>query len=216
MSPATVRVVLADDHSVVREGIRSILEGDGDVRVVAEAATGEEALAQLELHEPDVLMLDITMPGMSGLEVAAAARRTGSTARILILSMHDHLEYVAQAARIGVDGYVLKSAEPAELRRAVRAVANGESYFDPAVTRHLGAALRGQSEPADPLRDLTPREREVLVRVAAGRTSREIGEEFGISHRTVETHRERIMRKLDIRSVAGLTRFAIENRLLGS
>ncbi len=214
---AQVRIVVADDHAVVREGIRSMLESSAELTIVGEAANGAEALALVEAHEPDVVVLDISMPGMSGLEVVAALRERGTRPGVLILSMYDHAEYVLEAVRSGADGYLLKSAGPAEVRRAVRAIARGERVFGPDVARVLGAAVRTEAIREGGrarLEDLTPREREVLTLVAAGRTSREIGDTLGISHRTVETHRESLMRKLDIHTVAGLTRFAIDAGVL--
>lgn len=219
MSEGEIRILVADDHVVVREGIRSMLENTPGLRVVAEASDGNEALAMIEREAFDVAVLDITMPGMTGLEVVSAIQARERRPGVLILSMHDHPEYVLEAVRAGADGYLLKSAGPAEVRRAVQAIARGEQVFGADVTRQLGAALRDEGtreRNRARLDDLTPREREVLARVAAGRTSREIAEEFGISPRTVETHRESLMRKLDIRSVAGLTRFALEVGLLES
>jgi RNA polymerase sigma factor (sigma-70 family) len=208
-----IRVIVADDHSVVREGIRTVLEASNDFDVIAEAATGEEALRLIAEHDPDVAILDITMPELSGIEVITRLRERAARTSVLILSMHDHPEYVLGAVRAGADGYLMKSAGPAEVRDAVRAVAEGRESFSRRVTQQLSSALRdeaGRETSRDRLEQLTPREKEVLVRVAEGRTSREIAEEFGISHRTVETHRESIMRKLGIRTVAGLTRFALE------
>jgi RNA polymerase sigma factor (sigma-70 family) len=208
-----IRVIVADDHSVVREGIRTVLEASDDFDIIAEAATGEEALRLIAEHDPDVAILDITMPELSGIEVITRLRERAARTSVLILSMHDHPEYVLGAVRAGADGYLLKSAGPAEVRDAVRAVAEGRESFSSRVTQQLSSALRDEAAretSRDRLEQLTPREKEVLVRVAEGRTSREIAEEFGISHRTVETHRESIMRKLGIRTVAGLTRFALE------
>ncbi len=213
MSETMIRVLVADDHAVVREGIRTVLEAMEGFRVVAEATNGEEALALIEEHDPDVAILDITMPRLSGIDVLQKLRDRPARTNVLILSMHDHPEYVLGAVRAGADGYLLKSAGPAEVRDAVRAVAEGREAFSTRVTQQLSSALRDEAareSSRDRLEQLTPREREVLTRVAAGRTSREIAEEFGISHRTVETHRESIMRKLRIRTVAGLTRFAME------
>jgi DNA-binding NarL/FixJ family response regulator len=211
-----IRVLVADDHAVVREGIRSILEGTNGVEWVGEAVDGDDALARISELDPDVAVLDISMPQRTGLEVLAELRRHGRRPRVLILSMHDHPEYVLEAVRAGADGYVLKNAAPAEFRRAILAIARGETVFTGDIVRQLGSAIRGeavQQRDRRLLKTLTPREREVLARVAAGRTSRDIAQEFGISPRTVETHRESIMRKLDIRSVAGLTRFALESGL---
>jgi len=213
VSQSPITVLVADDHAVVREGIRTVLEAVDGFIVVAEAANGEEALALIEQHDPDVAILDLTMPGLSGIDVIARLRERTDRTNVLILSMHDHPEYVLGAVRAGADGYLLKSAGPAEVRDAVRTVASGQEAFSLRVTQQLSSALRdeaAQMVSRDRIQQLTPREREVLGRVAAGRTSREIADEFGISHRTVETHRESIMRKLRIRTVAGLTRFAME------
>jgi RNA polymerase sigma factor (sigma-70 family) len=213
VSNKPIRVIVADDHSVVREGIRTVLEAADDFDVVAEAANGAQALELIDEFDPDVAILDLTMPELSGIDVITRLRERSARTSVLILSMHDHPEYVLGAVRAGADGYLLKSAGPGEVRDAVRAVAEGRESFSGRVTQQLSSALRDEAAretSRDRLEQLTPREKEVLVRVAAGRTSREIAEEFGISHRTVETHRESIMRKLRIRTVAGLTRFALE------
>lgn len=217
MTTDRIRVLVADDHAVVREGIRHVLEGAPGFEVVAEAADGKQAFILAQVHKPDVLLLDITMPGESGLEVAARLRSSLPEVHVLILSMHDHTEYVLEAVRAGAHGYLLKDAGPSELRDAVRAVHAGEAYFSPPVTRQLTAAVRGelvQERQTGMLERLTPRERDVLALVAEGRTNKQIGADLGISPRTVETHRESLMRKLKIRTVAGLTRFAIETGLV--
>jgi DNA-binding NarL/FixJ family response regulator len=218
VSESPIRVLVADDHAVVREGIRTLLEASPDFELVGEAASGDEALDKIRSLDPDVAILDITMPGLSGIDVISRVRKSGSRTALLILSMHDHPEYVLGAVRAGADGYLLKSAGPAEIREALRAVAQGHEAFGTHVTQQLGSALRDEAARTSSrtrLDQLTPRELEVLGRVAAGRTSREIGEDLGISHRTVETHRESIMKKLGIRTVAGLTRFALEAGLEG-
>lgn len=216
MSEPRIRVIIADDHAVVRQGIRTVLEDIPGLEVLAEAGDGEEVLGLLAGHQPDLLLLDISMPRKTGLEVAKELRAQGSEVGILVLSMHDNPEYVLEAVRAGADGYILKDVGPAELRDAVQAVAEGREYFTERVTHQLSVALREELErerQRSKLDQLTGREREVLVRVAKGRTNREIAEEFGISPRTVETHRERVMAKLRIRTVAGLTRFVVENGL---
>ncbi len=211
-----MRVIIADDHTVVRQGIRGVLEEVDGLEVVAEAGDGEEALALVLELAPDVVVLDVTMPGKTGLEVARELRDGGHDVRILVLSMHDDPEYVLEAVRAGADGYVLKDVAPAELRDAVRAVHEGRDYFTARVTQQIGVGLRQEIE-AEQLRtridSLTNREREVLLLVAEGLTNRAIGEKLEISPRTVETHRERLMGKLRIRSVAGLTRFVVEHGL---
>lgn len=214
VSETRIRVIIADDHAVVRQGIRTVLEEIPGLVVLAEAADGSEVAGLLEDHTPDLLVLDISMPTKTGLEVAKELRAEGSEVPILILSMHDNPEYVLEAVRAGADGYVLKDVGPAELRDAVETVVDGREYFAERVTHQLSVALREELErerQRSKLDQLTGREREVLVRVAKGRTNREIAEEFGISPRTVETHRERVMAKLRIRTVAGLTRFVVEN-----
>jgi DNA-binding NarL/FixJ family response regulator len=208
-----LRVIIADDHAVVRQGIRTVLEEVEGLEVVAEAGDGDEALALAAEHEPDVMVLDVTMPGKTGLEVAKELRDAGTGVRVLILSMHDDPEYVLEAVRAGADGYILKDMPPAELRAAVTAVNEGREYFSGRVTHQLSVGLRQELEEEQRksrLDSLTPREVEVLVMVARGLTNRGIAEELGISPRTVETHRERVMAKLRIRSVAGLTRFVVE------
>tara|TARA_B100001559_G_C16347026_1_gene550788 strand:- start:134 stop:793 length:660 start_codon:yes stop_codon:yes gene_type:complete len=216
MSEESLRVVIADDHSVVRQGIRGVLEEINGLDVVGEVGDGVEALAMVIDLSPDVVVLDVNMPAMSGLEVTMALREEGSPVRVLILSMHDDPEYVLQAVRAGADGYVLKDVSPAELRDAVIAVHEGRDHFTARVTQQLSVGLRREIE-EEQLRtrvgSLTQREREVLLLVAQGMTNREAGGKLEISPRTVETHRERVMDKLRIRTVAGLTRFVVEHSL---
>lgn len=212
----SIRVLIADDHEVVRQGVRGVLEDAEGVTVVGEASDGESALTETQALEPDVLVLDINMPAPSGLEVARRLREEGSGSRVLILSMHDEPEYVLQAVRAGADGYVLKDVSPAELRDAVLAVHEGREYFTARVTQQLGVGLRQEIEEAQlkaRLDALTPRELEVLLLIAEGLTNREAGDRLSISPRTIETHRERVMGKLRIRTVAGLTRFVVEHGL---
>ena len=216
MSNSSMRVVIADDHMVVRQGIRGILEEVDGLEVVAEAGDGDEALAMVAEHEPDVVVIDVNMPAKTGLEVTKALRDDAIPVRILILSMHDDPEYILQAVRSGADGYVLKDVAPAELRDAVVAVHEGREYFTARVTQQLGVGLRREIEEEQlrtRLDSLTNRETEVLLLVAEGLTNREIGDRLDISPRTVETHRERVMGKLRIRTVAGLTRFVVEHGL---
>jgi DNA-binding NarL/FixJ family response regulator len=215
MSPPAIRVLVADDHAIVRTGIRHVLETEPGFTVVGEASNGAEALALAVELAPDVVVLDISMPGGSGLGTAAELRRQCPDTRILILSMHDNAEYVLESLRAGVHGYLLKDSAAAELGGAIRAVCQGESFFSPPVARQLGAVVRGElSGQAGAVAALTSRERQVLVGVAGGRTNKEIAQELGISHRTVESHRESLMRKLDVYTVAGLTKIALEEGLI--
>lgn len=218
MNEPPIRVVVADDHAVVREGIRRVLNDDPDVTVVGEASTGAEALAIIEDCRPDVVLLDLGLPDITGLDVVRRLQEAGAPPRVLVLSMHDDDEYVLRAVRAGVDGYLLKDeAEPAMLRAAVRSVHAGDSYFSSTAAASLAGALRPPTDAgpeADPLDRLTERELEVLRLVATGRSNKEMAAGLGISRRTVETHRENLMRKLDIHSIAGLTRLALEQGLL--
>ncbi|HXJ31889.1 MAG TPA: response regulator transcription factor [Gemmatimonadales bacterium] len=216
---APLKVLVVDDHSVVREGLRRVLEegSGGDLRVVAEAANGAEAVERAVRDKPDVVLLDLTMPGPggSGLAVVRTLRDRAPDARVLILSVHDDREYVLESVRAGAHGYLRKDSSPAEIRQAIHAVCAGDSFFSPPVARHLAAAVQDASQPpAGSLAALTARERDVLVGVASGRTNRETAAALGISVRTVETHRNSLMRKLGIHTVAELTRFALEHRLI--
>ncbi len=213
MSAGVIRVLVADDHGVVREGIRHVLQGEPGFEIVAEAENGADAMALAEALRPDVVVLDISMPGESGLTLAARIRERLPEIRVLMLSMHDHPEYVLESVRAGAHGYLLKETAATELRRAVRAVNEGEAFYSPPVARQLSEAVRGElarERRTSDLGTLSQREREVLRGIARGQTNKEIATELGISHRTVETHRESLMRKLRIRTVAGLTRFALE------
>jgi len=216
MSETPIRVLVADDHAIVRTGIRHVLEGQAGFTVVGEASNGTEAVTLAVELAPDVAVLDISMPGVPGLQAAAELRRRCPDTRVLILSMHDNAEYVLESLRVGVHGYLLKDSAADELGAAIRAVCRGESFFSPAVARQLGAVVRGEltGERPGALSQLTGRERQVLIGVAAGRTNKEIAQELGISHRTVESHRESLMRKLDIYTVAGLTKIALEEGLV--
>jgi DNA-binding NarL/FixJ family response regulator len=216
---APLKVLVVDDHSVVREGLRRVLEegSGGDLRVVAEAANGAEAVERAVREKPDVVLLDLTMPGPggSGLAVVRTLRDRAPEARVLILSVHDDREYVLESVRAGAHGYLRKDSSPAEIRQAIHAVCAGDSFFSPPVARHLVAAVQdGGQRPGGSLAALTARERDVLVGVASGRTNRETAAALGISVRTVETHRDSLMRKLSIHTVAELTRFALEHRLI--
>jgi DNA-binding NarL/FixJ family response regulator len=218
----TIRIVIVDDHAIVREGIRQVFVSDPGIDVVGEASEGQEALDLVLAESPDVVLLDITMPGMSGVDVARALRERGSATRVLMLSVHDDTTYVLEAVRKGAHGYVRKDTTPADLRAAVRAVHAGDAYFSPAVAKRLAEVVR-DGAPRGGLRaeratltvaSLTNREREVLAAIARGLLNKEVASELGISIRTVEAHRESIMRKLGVRSVAAMTRAAIDAELI--
>jgi len=211
---ASLRVLLVDDHALVRAGMKSLLRDIEGVEVVGEASDGAEALAIAGRERPDAVLLDIAMKGMSGLETAARFRELHPGVKVLILSMHASEEYVLQALRAGAVAYLLKDSATAELELALRSVMRGETYLSPAISRQVveGYVQRvGAGAGDDPL---TPRQREVLKRVAEGRSTKEIAFDLGLSVKTVETHRAQIMERLGIRDVAGLVRYAMRTGLV--
>jgi len=214
MSP--VRVVLADDHHVVRHGLRTLLEAAGDFVIVGEAADGLEVMPLVERLTPHVLILDIMMPGLNGLEVTRQVHRQFPQVKILVLSMHASEPHVLEALRNGAAGYAIKDATPADLLHAVREVAAGRRYLSgPLSERAIAAyAEKAQAGVLDPYDTLTSREREVLQLSAEGHTLQEIAGRLGISPRTAETHRTNLMRKLALRTQADLIRYAVRRGLL--
>jgi DNA-binding NarL/FixJ family response regulator len=205
-----IRVLLADDHTLVRAGLRGLLEGIQGVEVVGEAGDGQEALRLSDELHPDVVLLDVGMPGLNGLDAASRILSHDATIRVLILSMHTSEEYVLRALRAGCAGYLLKRSAVSELEVAVRAVARGETYLSPAVSKQVVDDYVGRTGgSADPLEALTPRQREILQLVAEGHTSKEIAERLGLSFKTVEAHRAQIMERLGLEDVTGLVRFAV-------
>jgi DNA-binding NarL/FixJ family response regulator len=210
-----IRVLLADDHTLVRAGIRSLLKGLENVEVVGEAGDGQEAVRLAESLRPDVVLLDVGMPGLNGLDVAARLVTHDASIRVLILSMHTSEEYVLRALRAGCAGYLLKGSAVAELEIAVRAVARGETYLSPVVSKHvMDDYVRRTGGATDPIDALTPRQREVLQLVAEGNTSKDIADRLGLSFKTVEAHRAQIMERLGLHDVAGLVRFAMRMGLV--
>lgn len=208
-----IRVLLADDHNLVRAGVRKILEGDPRMRVVAEAANGLAALEALEKQAVDVLVLDLSMPDLDGLEVLRRARKSHPDLRVLVLTMHADPEYVARAVEAGANGYLLKDSAVQDLVAGIEAAVAGRNYYSPPIQAALAEILRNRTNPR-PFDQLTDREREVLRAVAKGLPTKEIASQLGISVRTVETHRANLMRKLDVRSVALLTQVAIREGLI--
>lgn len=207
---ATIKILIADDHTLVRAGMRALLENIAGVEVIAEASDGRAALDLIKQKRPDVALLDIGMPGLNGIEVAARASKEEPQVRLLILSMHTNEEYVLQALRAGAAGYLVKGADTVELELALKALMRGESYLSPAVSKHLISdyAKRVGGE-AGSLELLTPRQREILQLIAEGHSTKEIASLLKISIKTVETHRSVLMERLDIHDVAGLVRYAI-------
>jgi DNA-binding NarL/FixJ family response regulator len=210
-----VRILLADDHTLVRAGIRSLLAGIENVEVVGEASDGQEALRRVEETHPHLVLLDIMMPGLNGLEALARIHRDHPDVRVIILSMNAAEEYVLQALRAGASGYLLKNVSPTELAMAVKAVAGGETYLAASVSRHvIDAYLKRTGSPGGPLESLTSRQREILQLIAEGRTTKEIARRLDLSIKTVETHRMQLMDRLGIHDIAGLVRFAIREGLI--
>lgn len=211
-----VRVVLADDHEVVRAGLRAMLEHQLSCEIVGEAATGAEAITLTRRLQPDVLVTDMVMPGLSGLEVVRQVTATAPATRIIVFSMHSHDSYVREALRAGATGYVLKESLAAELLVAIQRVLEGRRYVSPALAERL---LNAYVEPVvstsdDAYRRLNTREREVLVLTAQGHTSAQIADQLALSPRTVEHHRATLMRKLSLNTIADLVRYAIRQGLI--
>ena len=207
-----LRVLLVDDQPLVRAGVRRVLDAEADLRVVGEASDGLEALAQLDREIVDVVVLDLSMEGIDGFGVLRALRARPTSPRVLVLSLHDDPGYVARAVREGADGYILKDTAVQELARAIRAVTSGAGFYSPGAQDALHEAMRGPT--TEPFERLTPREVDVLRAVAEGKPSKAIASELGIGVRTVETHRANLMRKLELKSVAELTRFAMSQGLI--
>ena len=212
-----IRVVLADDHCLVRAGIRSLLGGFKGVEVVGEADDGGGAIVRVGECLPDVLLIDIAMKDMNGLLATAEIHRRYPAVRVVMLSMHADAEYVLQALQAGASAYLIKDAAPVELELALQAVMRGETWLSPGVSRPVVegylARVSGDAPAAD---GLTPRQREILCRIAAGHGAKEIAFDLGISAKTVESHRAQIMERLGIHDVAGLTRYAIRNGLVSA
>lgn len=211
------RVVLAEDHTLVRIGMRMLLESIPDMTVVGEAADGFEALQLIEQHRPDCVLMDLAMPGMSGLEAVRRSTAQFPDIPILVVSMHADEAYVHHALAAGAAGYLLKGSDKQELETAVQAVCRGETYLTPAISKAVVGALSkksGQAEVSSPIDALTLRQREVLRLVAEGNSTKQIATRLGLSAKTVEAHRAAIMERLDIHDLAGLVRFAIRSGLV--
>ena len=212
-----IRVLIADDHAIVREGVKALIGMADDMEVVGEAADGREAIARAQALEPDVAVMDIAMPGLGGLEATLEIRKDNPQAKILVLTQYDDREYIRRFLKAGVSGYVLKKAAGSELTTAIRAVSRGGLVLDPDVAREamreqVGPATSGQA--ADPYEALTDREKQVLKLVAEGHSNKEVAELLDISVKTAMSHREHIMQKLDLHSRTDLIRFAIQQGVI--
>lgn len=217
MKPARLRILLADDHALVRAGIRELVQKIPGTEVIGEASSGRQALEMIETHRPDLVLLDIGMKELNGLEVAARVARDYPEVRTLMLSMHSNEEYVLRALRVGAGGYMLKDAAITELHLAIDSVRNNKTYLSPSISRtaienYLNrTTTSGKSNSLD---QLTPRQREILQLIAEGRSTKEIASDLNLSAKTVETHRAQLMERLNIYDVASLVRYAMRVGLI--
>jgi len=210
-----IKILIADDHSLVRDGIRAILQSVPDFEVVDEASDGLEAIEKIRDKSPHLVLMDIGMARLNGLDAAQRVHKEFPATRVVILSMHANEEYVLQALRAGVSGYLLKDSKKQELIFAIRTISEGHTYLSPQVSRHvIENYVSRVDRQASPLEQITPRQREILKLIAEGRTNKEIAQVLNISVKTVDTHRTQLMERLDIHDIAGLVRFAIKMGLV--
>ena len=206
--------MIVDDHSMIREGLKQLLELDGDMRVVEEASDGVECLEKIGTAKPDVLLLDINMPRMNGLEVLAKLKEKKIKTKVLVLTVHNEIDYLLKAVEIGINGYLLKDSESSELKKAIVSVVDGENYIQPSLIPSLNAKMIQRDNDKDKIEDLTRRELEVLKLLATGNYNKEIAEELGISERTVKNHVSNIFKKIEVTDRTQAAVFAIRNNLI--
>ena len=212
-----IRVVLADDHVLIRAGLKALLHSLPNIQVVGEASDGHEAVDVVEKLQPDVVIMDIAMSNLNGLEAASRITRQQPKVNVIILSMHANEEYVGQALDAGATGYLLKGAEPAELELALKSVMRGETYLSPSISKQLvHEYLAYRKDKLGSAVELTARQREVLQLIAEGSSTKDIARKLGLSVKTVDTHRTELMRRLDIHDVTGLVRYAIRRGLVST
>ncbi|MCX4352686.1 MAG: response regulator transcription factor [Lachnospiraceae bacterium] len=209
-----IRVMITDDHSLIREGLKQLLEFDGSIEVVGEASNGVECLDKLNECNPEVLLLDINMPEKNGIEVLKQMKTDQSQVKVLILTVHNEMDYLMKAVDIGVDGYILKDSESSELKKAIRAVRDGENYIQPSLIPAMNSQLLNRDTDKDKLSSLTNRELEVLVQVANGMFNKEIATNLNISERTVKNHISNIFKKIDVSDRTQAAVFAIKNNII--
>ena len=210
----SVKIMIADDHVLIREGIRQLLEFDGDIEIVAEANDGLECLALLNHILPDVLLLDINMPKANGIEVLKTIKEKNISVKVLILTVHNEVDYLIRAVDIGVDGYILKNSGSAELKKAINYIYNGENYIQPSLIPVLNSRLVNRNLDKEKIDSLTKRELEVLIQVAYGMFNKEIANILDISERTVKNHISNIFKKIDVNDRTQAAIFAIKNNLV--
>ena len=206
--------MIADDHSMIREGLKNLLELDGDIQVISEAVDGEDCLDKLQVVKPDVLLLDINMPKKNGLEVLKSLKSKRSKLKVLVLTVHNEIEYLMKAVDIGVNGYVLKDSESAELKKAIFTVAEGETYIQPSLIPALNAKMIETNKDAEKIKSLTKSELDVLKLLAVGMFNKEVGKRLEISERTVKNHVSNIFKKLGVTDRTQAAVFAIRNNLV--
>lgn len=210
-----LRVLLVDDHALVRAGMKALLQKIDGIEVVADVGDGADALKYLQAAVPDLVLMDIAMPGLNGLDATSRIVKASPATRVILLSMYANEEYLQQALQAGASGYLLKGAELDELEVAIRTVAKGEIYLTPAVAKYAVDAFRAKSDGASsPLARLSSRQREILQLIAEGHTTKDIAQRLNVSVKTVETHRAQLMERIDIHDVPGLVRFAIRVGLI--
>ncbi|TKB69661.1 MAG: response regulator transcription factor [Nitrospira sp.] len=213
MSP--IRILIVEDHALVRAGMKALLQKIEGIEVVGDMGDGLEAVKSVQMDAPDLVLMDIAMPGLNGLDATARIVKDSPTTRVILLSMYANEEYLQQALQVGASGYLLKGAELAELELALKTVARGEKYLTPAVVKYAIEAYREKSEgQTGPLAKLSMRQREILQLVAEGQTTKDIAQRLNVSVKTVETHRSQLMERLDIHDVPGLVRFAMRVGLI--
>ncbi len=209
-----IKVMLVDDHEMVREGMKKLLEFDGNIKVIDQASNGEDCLRRLEKNIPDILLLDINMLGMNGVDVVRTIRKNHIPVKVLILTVHNEVEYLINLVDIGIEGYILKDSSSAELIKAIECIYRGESYIQPDLIPALNSRLINRDEDRDKIESLTRRELEVLKLVAKGHFNKEIAIQLDISERTVKNHISSIFRKIDVFDRTQAAVFAIKNNLI--
>ena len=213
-SKMSVKVMMADDHSLMREGIKQLLEFDGQIEVIGEVGDGEECLIKLPILKPEILLLDINMPKKNGIEVLQEIKKRNIPVKVIVLTVHNEIDYLLRAVDCGVNGYILKNAESAELKKAIMAVANGESYIQPNLIPSLNSRLISRDSDKEKIESLTRRELEVLIQLANGSFNKEIATSLNISERTVKNHISNIFKKIDVNDRTQAAVFAIKNDLI--
>lgn len=210
----SIRVMLVDDHKLLREGLKQLLEFDTEIEVVYQAASGEECLNMLAKNQPDVMLLDINFNGMSGLKVLREVKRHYKKIKVIILTVHNEVDYVMEALDEGADGYMLKDTGSGDLAKAIKGVFKGDRYIQPELVPVLNSRLVQKSVEEDKMKEITKRERQILISIASGKSNQQIAEEFNISERTVKNHITNLFKKIDVKDRTQAAVFAIRNNIV--